>query len=140
VTWAHHCLLKNDRRGLIIGLVLTVILGMIFTALQAYEYQHAAFSYGGHTYGSTFFMATGFHGAHVIIGTIFLFVCLFRALAGDFTPSSISASGGGMVLALRRRRVAVPLRVHLRMGAGAPRVRLVRLASSGPGPPPRQHC
>jgi cytochrome c oxidase subunit 3 len=86
VTWAHHCLLKNDRRGLIIGLVLTVILGMIFTALQAYEYQHAAFSYGGHTYGSTFFMATGFHGAHVIIGTIFLFVCLFRALAGDFTP------------------------------------------------------
>lgn len=86
VTWAHHSLLKNDRRGLVIGLVLTVILGMIFTALQAYEYHHAAFSYGGHIYGSTFFMATGFHGAHVIIGTIFLLVCLLRAIAGHFTP------------------------------------------------------
>ncbi len=86
VTWAHHALLKNDRRGLVIGLVLTVILGMIFTALQAFEYHHAAFSYGGHIYGSTFFMATGFHGAHVIIGTIFLLVCLLRAIAGHFTP------------------------------------------------------
>jgi cytochrome c oxidase subunit 3 len=86
VTWAHHSLLKGDRRGLVLGLVLTVILGMIFTSLQAYEYHHAAFSYGGHIYGSTFFMATGFHGAHVIIGTIFLTVCLLRAIAGDFTP------------------------------------------------------
>ena len=86
VTWAHHELLKNNRRGLIIGLVLTVLLGMLFTALQAYEYQHAGFSYAGHTYGSTFFMATGFHGAHVIIGTIFLLVCLLRAMAGHFTP------------------------------------------------------
>jgi cytochrome c oxidase subunit 3 len=47
---------------------------------------HAAFSYAGHIYGSTFFMATGFHGAHVIIGTIFLLVCLIRALWGHFTP------------------------------------------------------
>lgn len=86
VTWAHHALLHNDRRGLIIGLVLTVLLGMIFTALQAVEYGHAAFSFAGHSYGSTFFMATGFHGAHVIIGTIFLAVCLFRALKGHFTP------------------------------------------------------
>jgi cytochrome c oxidase subunit 3 len=86
VTWAHHALLKGDRRGLVLGLVLTVILGMIFTALQAYEYQHAAFSYAGHIYGSTFFMATGFHGAHVIIGTIFLLVCLLRAIGGAFTP------------------------------------------------------
>jgi len=86
VTWAHHALLKNDRSGLIWGLVLTVCLGMLFTTLQAYEYGHAAFSFAGHIYGSTFFMATGFHGAHVIIGTIFLFVCLMRALQGDFTP------------------------------------------------------
>ncbi|CAM9971444.1 unnamed protein product [Phaeothamnion confervicola] len=86
VTWAHHALLKNDRRGLVWGLVCTVVLGMLFTACQAYEYIHAGFSYGGHIYGSTFFMATGFHGAHVIIGTIFLFVCLLRALAGHFTP------------------------------------------------------
>ncbi len=86
VTWAHHALLENDRKGLIWGLVLTVVLGVLFTACQAYEYMHAAFSYSGHIYGSTFFMATGFHGAHVIIGTIFLFVCLMRALAGHFSP------------------------------------------------------
>ena len=86
VTWAHHALLKNDRRGLAIGLFLTVALGFLFTVCQAIEYGHAAFSYPGHSYGSTFFMATGFHGAHVIIGTIFLLVCLIRALRGAFTP------------------------------------------------------
>ena len=86
VTWAHHALLKNDRRGLVLGLVCTVALGALFTVLQAYEYGHAAFNYSGHIYGATFFMATGFHGAHVIIGTIFLLVCLFRAMKGHFTP------------------------------------------------------
>ncbi len=54
--------------------------------MQAYEYSHAAFTYAGHIYGSTFFMATGFHGAHVIIGTIFLSVCLLRAYLGHFKP------------------------------------------------------
>jgi cytochrome c oxidase subunit 3 len=86
VTWAHHSLIHGDRKGLIWGLVLTVILGLIFTSVQAYEYAHAPFSFGGNIYGSTFFMATGFHGFHVIIGTIFLMVCLYRAWRGDFTP------------------------------------------------------
>jgi cytochrome c oxidase subunit III len=86
VTWAHHALLENDRKGLIQGLWLTVILGVAFTCVQAYEYTHAAFTYGGHIYGSTFFMATGFHGAHVIIGTVFLTVCLIRAYLGHFKP------------------------------------------------------
>jgi cytochrome c oxidase subunit 3 len=86
VTWAHHALLKNDRRGLVLGLIVTVVLGLIFTGFQAYEYMHAAFSFGGHSYGAAFFMATGFHGAHVIIGTIFLFVCLVRATRGAFKP------------------------------------------------------
>ncbi len=86
MTWAHHALLKNERRGLVIGLLLTVMLGMLFTYLQYIEYGHAAFTFGGHSYGSTFFMATGFHGAHVIIGTIFLLVCLLRALKGHFKP------------------------------------------------------
>ena len=86
VTWAHHSLLENDRKGLVWGLTLTVALGLLFTLLQAYEYGHAAFNYSGHIYGATFFMATGFHGAHVIIGTIFLAVCLARALKGHFTP------------------------------------------------------
>jgi cytochrome c oxidase subunit 3 len=86
VTWAHHALLENDRKGLVQGLALTVVLGVMFTVCQAYEYGHAAFHYSGHIYGATFFMATGFHGAHVIIGTLFLLVCLFRAMSGDFTP------------------------------------------------------
>jgi cytochrome c oxidase subunit 3 len=90
VTWAHHALLNNDRKGLIWGLVATVALGALFTSVQAYEYAHAAFAFsrdnGGNIYGSTFFMATGFHGFHVLIGTIFLLVCLFRALKGHFTP------------------------------------------------------
>ncbi len=86
VTWAHHALLKNDRKGLIWGLFLTIVLGIAFTALQAYEYAHAGFTFAGHIYGSTFFMATGFHGFHVIVGTIFLIVCLLRAMKGHFTP------------------------------------------------------
>jgi cytochrome c oxidase subunit III len=86
VTWAHHSLLHNNRRGLIWGLVLTIALGATFTAVQVYEYAHAAFSFTGGIFGSTFFMATGFHGAHVLIGTLFLIVCLGRALKGHFTP------------------------------------------------------
>ena len=65
--------------------VIPCLLGGIFTAFQAYEYSHAAFEYSGNVYGAVFFMATGFHGFHVIVGTIFLFVCLMRARAGDFT-------------------------------------------------------
>jgi len=86
VTWAHHALQHNDRKGLVWGLVCTIVLGLLFTSVQAYEYAHASFGFSGHIYGSTFFMATGFHGFHVIVGTIFLTVCLFRALAGHFKP------------------------------------------------------
>jgi cytochrome c oxidase subunit III len=86
VTWAHHALLHNDRNGVKWGLILTVILGAIFSCVQAFEYMHADFSFGGNIYGATFFMATGFHGAHVFIGTVFLLVCLFRAMAGHFKP------------------------------------------------------
>jgi cytochrome c oxidase subunit III len=86
VTWAHHALLNNDRKGLINGLIITIILGALFTCVQAWEYAHAMFPFTGGIYGSTFFMATGFHGFHVLIGTIFLAVCLFRAMKGEFTP------------------------------------------------------
>ena len=86
VTWAHHALLHNDRKSLQIGLMLTIVLGAIFTGVQAYEYMHAPFGFKNSIYGATFFMATGFHGAHVIIGTIFLIVCWFRANAGQFKP------------------------------------------------------
>jgi cytochrome c oxidase subunit 3 len=86
VTWAHHALLHNDRQGLKWGLTLTILLGLTFTGVQAYEYSHAAFGFKGNIYGATFFMATGFHGFHVIVGTIFLIVCLIRAMKGQFTP------------------------------------------------------
>src|SRR5208282_1412281 len=72
VTWAHHALLHNDRNGLKVGLLLTILLGVTFTSIQAWEYAHAPFAFANSIYGSTFFMATGFHGAHVLIGTIFL--------------------------------------------------------------------
>ena len=94
VTWAHHALQVGDRKGAKIGLLLTIILGALFTAIQVYEYHHilshhyffndAATNSG--LYGSAFFMATGFHGFHVLIGTLFLIVCLGRLLAGGFTP------------------------------------------------------
>ncbi|WP_417769700.1 cytochrome c oxidase subunit 3 [Stappia sp.] len=86
VTWAHHALLHDDREGLKWGLTLTVLLGVLFSFVQAYEYSHAAFGFSGSIYGATFFMATGFHGFHVIVGTIFLLVCLIRASIGQFTP------------------------------------------------------
>jgi cytochrome c oxidase subunit 3 len=86
VTWAHHALKQGDRNGLIQGLALTVVLGLLFTSMQAWEYAHAPFGFKDGIYTSTFFMATGFHGFHVIIGTTFLIVCLFRAIKGHFTP------------------------------------------------------
>jgi len=86
VTWAHHALIHGDRDGLKKGLWCTIGLGLLFTSIQAYEYAHAPFAFKGSIYGSTFFMATGFHGFHVIVGTIFLSVCLARAYKGHFSP------------------------------------------------------
>jgi cytochrome c oxidase subunit III len=94
VTWAHHALQQGDRKSAKIGLALTIALGVLFTSIQAYEYNHilshqyffseAASSAG--LYGSAFFMATGFHGFHVLIGTIFLTICLARLMGKGFTP------------------------------------------------------
>ena len=86
VTWAHHEIRANNRKRAILALWLTVLLGASFTGLQAFEYIEAPFSITSGIYGSTFFMATGFHGFHVIIGTLFLSVCLWRLYRGDFTP------------------------------------------------------
>jgi cytochrome c oxidase subunit 3 len=94
VTWAHHAIQTGDRKGAKIALLLTILLGMMFTSIQAYEYreiisEHLFFNENAANsglYGSSFFMATGFHGFHVLIGTIFLIVCLIRLLAGQFTP------------------------------------------------------
>jgi cytochrome c oxidase subunit III len=86
VTWAHHALIHGDREGLKKGLWATILLGMLFTSIQVYEYMHAPFPFKGLNYGAAFYMATGFHGFHVLIGTIFLIVCLVRAYKGHFTP------------------------------------------------------
>ena len=87
--------------------------------VQAYEYSHAAFDFSGNIYGATFFMATGFHGAHVLIGTTFLIVCLIRAYLGHFTPTQhLGFEFCRLVLALRRRGLAVPVRLHLCLGRG----------------------
>lgn len=85
ITWSHHALLENDRKGMLQGLGLTIALGVLFTAVQALEYAHATFSFKDGIYPSTFFMATGFHGVHVIVGTIFLIVCWFRTYQNQFT-------------------------------------------------------
>ncbi len=86
VTWAHHAIQEGDRKTFIYMLIFTVLLGASFTGIQAYEYIHATFTFDQNIYSSTFYMATGFHGAHVLIGTIFLAVCLFRGIKGHFKP------------------------------------------------------
>nr|YP_010323265.1 cytochrome c oxidase subunit III [Leptophyton benayahui]UKP88400.1 cytochrome c oxidase subunit 3 [Leptophyton benayahui] len=85
VTWAHHAILSSERRASLLALTCTVLLGVMFTGLQAMEYYEAPFTISDSVYGSTFFVATGFHGFHVIIGTIFLAVCLVRLASGHFT-------------------------------------------------------
>lgn len=90
VTWAHWGLLKDNRGQLVVGLALTVALGIAFITLQAYEYTHAYKELGltlkTGSYGATFFLLTGFHGFHVTMGTIMLIVILVRSLAGHFRP------------------------------------------------------
>lgn len=85
VTWAHHSILEGNHSETNQGLILTVILGLYFTALQAIEYLEAPFTIADSIYGSTFFVATGFHGLHVIIGTSFLLVILYRLNKGHFS-------------------------------------------------------
>jgi len=88
VTWAHHAILEGRQKESVRALLITVLLGIAFTCFQAYEYHHATFPFKGGIYSSTFYMATGFHGLHVLIGSIFLTVCLFRAVKGHFTAQS----------------------------------------------------
>ncbi len=82
VTWAHHALVEGNMRDVKRGLWCTVILGVLFSICQAYEYQHAAFALSDGKYAATFYLATGFHGVHVMIGTAFLAVMLRRAYTG----------------------------------------------------------
>ncbi len=125
ITWAHHSLIEGNRKGMIAGLGLTVLLGLWFTATQLWEYTHAPFKLvGGGVYPSVFYLATGFHGFHVIVGTSFLIVCWFRAPSRTVhagTPFRLR--GRGLVLALRRCGVAVPVHLHLLVGRQPDRCR-----------------
>ena len=85
VTWAHHAIVAGNKKEAILGLLSTVILAIIFTSLQIFEYKVAPFSISDGIFGSTFYLATGFHGFHVFIGTIFLSVCLYRLVNNHFT-------------------------------------------------------
>ncbi len=88
ITWAHHALIEGNRKHLIMGLGFTILLGLAFTTFQAVEYAEAPFVFaGGGVYPSIFFLATGFHGFHVIVGTAFLIVCWYRSRAGQFSPA-----------------------------------------------------
>ncbi|BDI12868.1 cytochrome c oxidase subunit 3 (mitochondrion) [Phanerochaete sordida] len=85
VTYGHHALLQGNRKGAISGTLITVVLAIIFTALQGYEYAQAPFTIADSVFGSAFFCSTGLHGLHVIIGTLFILVGLFRIINYHFT-------------------------------------------------------
>ena len=87
VTWAHHALIEGKFYQSKLALGLTIFLGVYFTALQGLEYYEARFSFADRVYGATFFIATGFHGLHVIVGTLFLSVCFIRHLNFEFSPA-----------------------------------------------------
>lgn len=87
VTWAHHRLISNNHSQTKASLLLTVFLGLYFTLLQGVEYLEARFSFADSVYGSSFFLATGFHGIHVLVGTTFLRVCLYRLHRCSFSAA-----------------------------------------------------
>jgi len=87
LTWAHRGLERGQRLSLKLGLALTVALGALFIGLQIHEYGAAAFTIRDGIYGATFYLLTGFHGFHVLLGTLMLSVILLRSLAGHFTPA-----------------------------------------------------
>jgi cytochrome c oxidase subunit III len=85
VWWAEKCMLKGDRKGLVRGLTLTIMMGATFITIQFNEYIHLGFTPDSQAFGSVFYSLTGLHGAHVLVGLTILTFCLVRALKGDFS-------------------------------------------------------
>lgn len=88
VTWAHHAILEGKNEEAITAIGFSVFLGFFFLGFQVYEYSHLNFGFADSVYSSVFYMATGFHGFHVLVGALFLAVCWFRAMKGHFTPEN----------------------------------------------------
>lgn len=87
VTWSHHSAQIGNHKIAFQGLIITIVLGVYFTILQGLEYIEAPFTIADSSYGRCFFLATGFHGAHVIIGTRFLIICLLRLHLAEISPN-----------------------------------------------------
>nr|ATF28648.1 cytochrome c oxidase subunit III [Pomponia linearis] len=87
ITWSHHSMMEGKHNECFLSMLLTILLGMYFTMLQVYEYIEAPFCISDSIYGSSFFVATGFHGIHVIIGTMFILVCLLRQMNFHFSKT-----------------------------------------------------
>jgi len=88
ITWAHYAMINGYRKDTILGLSFTIILGLIFIFMQYLEYIEASFNISDGIFGSVFFMATGFHGFHVLIGIIFISICLIREIFYQFSQES----------------------------------------------------
>lgn len=97
ITFAHHSLIKGDRKGAIYGTIFTVLLALVFTLFQGIEYSVSSFTISDGVFGTCFFFGTGFHGFHVIIGTIFLAVGLWRILAYHLTDHHLQGYEGGIL-------------------------------------------
>jgi len=87
VTWTHHSIILNNYSSALESLIITITLGMYFTGVQLLEYLESSFSISDSVFGSTFFVATGFHGLHVIIGSLFLIATYLRILIGSISPA-----------------------------------------------------
>ena len=87
ITWAHHALIQGNRKGAILGTFLTLVLAIIFTGFQAFEYLESSFSFADSVFGTVFFASTGLHGMHVIVGTIFILVGFIRIINYHLTDS-----------------------------------------------------
>jgi cytochrome c oxidase subunit 3 len=87
ITWAHHALIQGNRKGAIFGTLFTLVLAIIFTGFQAFEYLESSFSFADSVFGTVFFASTGLHGAHVIVGTIFITVGFIRIINYHLTDS-----------------------------------------------------
>ena len=90
ITLCHHCLLRGDRIGVVLGFFVTLFLGFMFLVIQFEEYRQRYFSLSSTIYGSIFFILTGFHGGHVIIGLCFIYFCFIRFLKSkDFSTNTM---------------------------------------------------